>query len=363
VLLIVALALLAALAGGCRESTPEPPGPEITLPVAQGQPRSALLGFAAISSSAGGQAGYAASFATAAEWGDVVMIQRAPPWEEFREGGHISQATEELTRFEQSLISQYDLQVFFVIDPTDPTVERSRLIDVPQEDFARGFEDADLRGALSGYAAYIARNYRPAYLAIGAEIDMYADRNPPQFESFLPAYEEAYEVAKAASPETLVFPTFQLEDIEGNFGAAHPPRWDLLLAFSGKMDALAVTTYPFLTALSSARSLRPDYYSQLHNLFDGPVIVAGAGYTSVPIRGSAVPGTEEDQFIYLEQLRDAAEDTEFELVVWLSAFDPPVSAGGTEARFQGIGLLAADGTPKLAWDLWQEWARRPPTAR
>ncbi|MFQ5380426.1 MAG: hypothetical protein ACE5EF_02215, partial [Dehalococcoidia bacterium] len=230
-MLIVAVTIIAAFAAGCRDSGQASPGPAITLPAPEGDPRSALLGFAAISSPDAGQAGYAAAFATAAEWGDVVLIQRAPPWDEFREGGHISEATEQLTRFEQSLVDQYDLRVFFVIDPTDPAVERARLIDVPQEDFARGFEDADLRSALSGYAAYVARNYRPAYLAIGAEIDMYADRNPSQFESFLEAYEESYTVAKAANPATLVFPTFQLEDIEGNFGAAHPPRWDLLLAF------------------------------------------------------------------------------------------------------------------------------------
>ncbi|MFQ5382709.1 MAG: hypothetical protein ACE5EF_13970, partial [Dehalococcoidia bacterium] len=99
------------------------------------------------------------------------------------------------------------------------------------------------------------------------------------------------------------------------------------------------------------------------NAANDTVIIAGAGYTSVPVKGSTVPGTEEDQFIFLEQLRDAAETSRFELVIWLSAFDPPVSAQGTEAQFEGVGLRSADGTPKLAWDLWEEWVRRPPTAR
>lgn len=334
-------------------------GPDVTRPDRSGPPRSTLVGLGAIGAGSSTPE-YVGSFALAAEWADVIMIQRAPPWTEFMEGGHISQETEDLTKLELSLIEQYDLQVFFVIDPTDPAVERSRLVGVPnQEDFAAGLANADLNRALSGYAAYIARNYRPDYLAIGAEIDMYADRQSDQFESFIEAYNAAYAVAKAASPSSLVFPTFQLEDIEGNFGPAHPPRWDLLLAFTGTMDALALTTYPFVTSISSARNLREDYYLQLKELFDGPVIIAGAGYTSAVTAGSSVPGTEEDQLVYLERIRDDAELAGIELVVWLSPFDPPVAPTGVAADFHGIGLLSSDGFPKLSWAIWKEWASRP----
>jgi len=331
----------------------------VTREAPAGEPRRVTLGLGAVPAGQTTDA-YIASFAVAARHADVIMIQRAPPWSEFLPGGHVTKATEDLTRLETALVRQYQLRVFFVIDPTDPAVERSRLIDVPAGvDTADGLGNGDLRAALAGYAAYVARNYRPAYLAIGAEIDMYAERRPDQFEGFVGAYEEAYDVARAASPATLVFPTFQLEDLEGNFGAAHPPRWDLLNAFEGHLDALAVTTFPFLAKLPSARTLRPDYHSQLRQHFAGPIIIAAAGYTSVPVDGSSSPGTEEDQLGYVERLRDDAEKLGFELVTWLAATDPPVSPGGTGASFRGIGLRRADGSDKLAWAAWEEWSRRP----
>lgn len=348
---------LGALA--CRGDDAVPAGPPVTRAAPTGEPRRVTLALGAVPAGQTTDA-YIAAFATAARYADVILIQRAPPWSEFLPGGHVTKATEDLTRLEMALARQYQLRVFFVIDPTDPAVERSRLIDVPPGvDTADGLGNRDLRAALAGYAAYVARNYRPAYLAIGAEVDMYAERRPDQFEGFVGAYEAAYDVARAASPGTLVFPTFQLEDLEGNFGPAHPPRWDLLASFEGRIDALAVTTFPFLAKLPSARALRPDYYAQLRERFPGPIIIAAAGYTSVPVDGSSSPGTEEDQLGYVERLRDDSEKLGFELVTWLAAADPPVSPAGPSGSFRGIGLLRVDGSEKLAWAAWEAWSRRP----
>ena len=53
---------------------------------------------------------------------------------------------------------------------------------------------------------------------------MLYERNPAQFEAFVSLYQEAYDAAKHNNSRTKVFPTFQLEDLEGNFGAIHPPH-------------------------------------------------------------------------------------------------------------------------------------------
>jgi hypothetical protein len=349
------LALLSACAG--RESLP---GLEVTRPANQGEPRSLAIGFAAIPASRT-QDSYLEVFATTARYGDVVTIQRTPPWAEFMPGGQISQATEDTTRLETGLLERYGwLQSFYAIDPTDPAVQRSRVAQLPPEiDPAAGFAQVTLRDALVNYAAYIAKNYRPDYLAIGVEVNMLYERSRQQFDAFVEAYTAAYDVAKAANPGMLIFPTFQLEDLLGRLDQVHEPHWEVLDPFRGRMDALAITTFPFVANIQTARDIGPDYYSQLRRYFDGPIIIAQAGYASAPVDGRALIGTEEDQEAFLSRLLADAEEYGFALVSWIAPRDPAVAAVGFGSRLKDTGLRKADGSNKLAWTTWERWALRP----
>lgn len=329
-------------------------------PPSVGEPRTLRLGFGALPAERTGQS-YVQAFATAAQYADVVAIQRNPPWADFMPGGSVSDATADTTRLETALLRQYSgLKLFYAIDPTDSAVQRARLANLPGGvDQAAGFADERIRNAFVAYTAYVAKNYRPDYLAIGVEVNMLLDRNPRQFEAFLAVYREAYAVAKGASPRTKVFPTFQLEDIEGRLASVHPPRWSALDPFRGLMDVLAVSTYPFLTDFRDAEAIRQDYYAQLKTHFNGEILISETGYPSAPIDGVAAIGTEEDQQRYLDRLLGEAEQQGMSLVVWVAALDPSFAREGTAAVFRDAGLRQTNGANKLAWTTWEEWARRP----
>jgi hypothetical protein len=276
-------------------------------------------------------------------------------------GGHVSQATADNTRAETALLDQYSgLTRYYAIDPTDGVVQRSRIANLPASvDPQVGFKDPALREAFIAYTAYVVKNYKPDYLALGVEVNMLYERNRDQFDAFVSLYKEAYDQAKAANPHTKVFPTFQLEDLQGTFGTIHPPHWEVLDAFQGKMDALAISTYPFLAQIHSAGDIRPDYYSQLKAHFKGEIFIAETAYTSAPVDGQVVVGTEEDQQAYLVRLLSEAETNGFSMVVWYAALDPAYATSGTSAVFKDIGLRKSDGSNKLAWGTWEEWSRRP----
>jgi hypothetical protein len=329
-------------------------------PDPEGEPRSVRLGLGNIPTERTAEA-YVSALATAAQYADIVLVQRAPPWRDFMPGGQISDETANTTHTELALLGQYrGLSLFYGIDPTDGMVRRSRLANPPPEvDQQVGFLDTRLKNAFVAYAAYVAKNYRPDYLALGVEINMLYERSRTQFDAFVEAYREAYRVAKAASPQTLVFPTFQLEDLEGSLDTPHSPHWEVLDVFRGSMDALAVSTYPYLGGLRKAADIRPDYFAQLTELWDGPVLIAETGYTSAPVEGSPNVGTEEDQQAYLQRLLRDAEENNFEAVVWLAARDPAFASEGGSAVLRDIGLRKSDGSNKLAWTTWEEWARRP----
>lgn len=364
--LLIFVALFSAACGNEPEpepdatATPPPgPGPTVIEPEPEGDPRNPKIGFSSIPPERTSEA-YIQAFATAAQYGDAILIQRTPPWEEFMPGGTVSRETADSTRVERELVDQYGLTLFYAIDPTDGVVQRSRLANLPPDiDPQEGFTNEDVRAAFVAYAAYVARNYQPDYLALGVEINMTYERAPEQYEAFSTLYDEAYQVVKGNSPNTKVFPTWQLEDLEGSFGDVHPPRWELVNAFAGRMDVLAISTYPFLGDVRSATEVRADYYSQLPTHWEGEIIIAETAHPSAPVEGRVNVGTEGDQQAYLSRLLREANELDFGMVIWFAALDPAFAGTGATSVFKDIGLRRADGSNKLAWTLWEEWARRP----
>ncbi len=352
--------LLVLLFTACGGDSRKGPGPAIVRPASAGEPRHVQLGFKALPRELSSEA-YAGAFATAAQYGEVIAIQRTPPWQDFLPGGKISQATEDTTRFETGLLKQYGgLKSFYAIDPTDSSVRRARIANLPASiDPREGFDSKELREAFIAYTTYVAKNYRPDYLAIGVEINMLYERNPRQHDAFVDLYRDAYAQAKAASPKTKVFPTFQLEDLEGAYDDLHSAHWELLDLYRGAMDVLAISTYPFVTELGVAGDLRPDYFTGLKTHWDGEILIAETAYPSSPVEAEAVVGTEEDQAVYLNRLLDDAERSGISMVIWLAALDPAFATTGPSAVFRDTGLRKSDGANKLAWSTWEEWARRP----
>ena len=363
-LALVAALLGAACGGGSKTGEPTTrairQGPIVKRADPEGASRTLRLGFSTLPPQRTTDA-YIGTFATAAQYADVVLIQRTPPWEDFLPGATVSPATTDSTRLEAGLLDQYKtLKRYYAIDPTDGVVQRSRIANLPSSvDAQAGFVDPALRQAFVAYTAYVVKNYRPDYLALGVEVNMLYERSPKQFDAFVSLYNEAYAVAKGANPKTKVFPTFQLEDLEGNFGTIHPPHWEILDAFRGHMDALAISTYPFLTDIRGAADLRAEYYSQLKSHWDGEIFIAEAGYPSAPVDGHVNVGTEEDQQVFLARLLGDAEANGFSMVIWFAALDPSFATSGASNVFRDIGLRRSDGANKLAWGTWEEWARRP----
>jgi hypothetical protein len=90
----------------------------------------------------------------------------------------------------------------------------------------RPLDAANLQ-AYKDAAAAFARQYKPAYLGFGIEVNVLWERWPDDFEKFVNLFSETYDIVKAASPQTRVFTVFQLERMKGLQGGL----------FGGKNDA------------------------------------------------------------------------------------------------------------------------------
>jgi hypothetical protein len=230
-------------------------------------------------------------------------------------------------------------------------VERDKILENP---FSDKFSDEGIRRTCKNMVRRILKDFEPKYLCFGVEVSAYYHRNPTDFEHFVSLYNEVYSIVKDISPETVVFPTFHYEEFLGVLPwNPHEPDWELLQKF--KMDAFALTTYPYM--VYSAENIPRDYYIQISTYTNLPLVIAESGFAS-QCCGKTIKdlhGSEEAQVNFLLFLLDSIEDMDPLLWCYWSLCDyEPLPWGGTDKTdvFNSIGLQYADGTPKPAFHAW-----------
>ncbi len=354
------IGLLASLvfASACGATTPAAGGGGAPARETAGEPRAFRMGFSALPAILTDD-GYTAAFDLAAKHGEVLLIQRAPVWAEFIAGATPSARTRTQTITERDTAAARGLKLFVALDPFDPA-DRGRLAGLPPGREGRDLSDRELHNAFVAEAKYIAVNYRPAYLALGVEVNATYERNPTQYARFVAAYREAYSTAKAASPDTLIFPTFEYEQLLGviPWEAPHPPRWELVKDFADRSDLFGIATYPSF-AYAVARKVPPNYYRQAKAHTTLPVAFVSVGYASDMGRDGVNSSTPPEQRRFLQRLIGEADTTASPLVIWFAGRDAGYLATPPFDLFAAIGLRDKNDQPKEAWPVWEQAAKRP----
>ncbi len=300
---------------------------------------------------------------------DFVLAQPNVPWQAWKdETDRESQPLIDL-RNQAILAEQNGLEMVFVVDPLNG-LNRREFIGLPAG-WQASFANPDVRHAVKAFSLWIVRTFHPRYLGLASEINTYADAHPEDFANFVSLYEEIYRAIKAEAPETQVFVTFQWEDLNNLFPGDNEGRrpyevnWDQVEAFEPRLDLWVISSYPFI-AFPSGAAIPVDYYTPLLERTAKPLAVAEGGYTSTPV--GPFSGTPQDQVDYLKAI-DTQLGTRLRFWVYLllSDFDPEsyaaaMWAGGagqadmtTLGMFESVGLQEADGTPKPALAVWDEF--------
>jgi hypothetical protein len=351
----VPLALvLTLLLTGCGDTSLQPRATPTLVPATVEGSRSFAMGISSLPPELTEES-YARTFELAGNLGEVILIQRTPPWEELL-NGEISQQTVQTTQREKELAVEHGLDLFVAIDPTDSSQGRSEIAGLPGDLAEAGFANEDVRGAFLAYARYVAENYRPRYLALGVEINGYQHEHPQDFERFVTLYHEAYRAVKELSPETLVFTTFQFEELQGllPLDQPYPPQWFLIRRFAPELDLLALSSYPSLV-YASADEIPSGYFSQVEAYTNGPIAITGLGFASERAEGG---NNENAQGVFLQQTLQEAERLQMSLVIWFAGQDPTFTGEPPFDKLAHIGLRRRDGAEKPAALVWIATLRR-----
>ncbi len=297
--------------------------------------------------------------------GDVVLLQREIPWKDFKTSADGKSSQIDDIHNQYILAHQNNLDVIFIVDPLNG-LDRREFYNLPFG-WKASFGNPDVRSAMINFTLRIVREFKPAYLGLGSEINTYADTSPEDFKNYLTLYKEIYDKVKEESPGTNVFVTFQWEELNNLIPGFRPDgkpyeiNWDQVESFEPRLDIWAISSYPFI-AFPSGADIPENYYSPLLERTSKALAVAEGGFPSVPKEN--VPGSTQDQVDYLNAIHDQiGSRLDFWIYLILSDFNFDAFARemkksghskdtGTLNWFSRIGLMELDGSPKPSLETW-----------
>ena|GEM_PF-4439508 len=235
----------------------------------------------------------------------------------------------------------------------------------------QSFDNPRVQTALINYAKWIVDTFNPAFLAIGIEANIY-DINEINnnitdgggFQAFVRCYQAVYDAIKASHPTLPIFPTQQLEYMQGSLST-----WNNEMALYGtKIDRIGLSMYP------SSQNLLPSQLTQAYvtdllpfNTNNLPIVVTETGYGSEPFSGSFIaPGSPELQRDYLKWLIAAADAlpdaVKPDFIVWFFPTDAPLAATPAfpdAAYYLSMGLSDKNLNPRETQLVWDQQLTRP----
>lgn len=226
--------------------------------------------------------------------------------------------------------------------------------------------------AYAAYVNYLIGAFRPAFVNYGVESNE-VSWPPNRFAEYNDFLRQVYARLKAMHPGLPLFVSFMVTDDPLSL-----QRASQLLPYT---DHLALSAYPYVTALSTADGITDpsrfptDYFTRFLNLAPNkPWGFAETGYIaedlSVPTYGLDKKGTAAWQDAYLKLVLQLGTDRKAEYLVWFCHRD--YDAGNNRLRTLGLyqdvfalwedtGLTDEAGRTRAAYHRWLEWVKRERT--
>ena len=172
-------------------------------------------------------------------------------------------------------------------------------------------------------ATSFASEYKPQYIGFGVEMNIVKKNNPEAYDAFKDFYPEVYAAVKEASPDTLIFTVWQLEQMKGLdggiFGGVNDPdnaQWDLLDDFQS--DIAAFTLYPCLI-YGDPSEIPDDYLSEITEHTSLPIAFTEMGWFRHGFTGWE--STPEEQAAYIDRYFELSEPIDPVFTIWSFYYD------------------------------------------
>jgi hypothetical protein len=202
-------------------------------------------------------------------------------------------------------------------------------------DFARAPDGAVMRAAYIRYVEHMLEVFRPRYLNYAVEVNLFLEKCEGAAQGVVDVANAAYAAAKAADPDVLAFPSFQIDHLHGVADDSCPAGMTETACFDRnyaqitgfERDRFAISSYPFLQGQTLA-DLPADWFERAAARGGERALIAETGWLSTDLVAqngasctTVIEADEAAAAAYLERVLDDARRVPLEVVPWWSTRD------------------------------------------
>ncbi len=256
---------------------------------------------------------------------------------------------------------QHELPVTVTLDVTnglDRAAESSALVTM-----GRSITEPAVQRAYREYVVAFDSIVHPKYLALAMETNLVRGLAPPAVYSALVAMTNAAaQQVRAAGSTTPLMVSVQVDYAWGRLGGGGFAGIERDRTDFPFMQALGLSSYPYLGGFASPEEIPLDYYARLVASSPLPTMVVEGGWTSASVPGVTSSPALQARYIRRQaQLADAAHLVGV-FQISLTDFDVssfPVPPGSILPLFAGLGLLDVNYHHKPALAVWDSVRATP----
>src|SRR5881394_103423 len=294
---------------------------------------------------------------------DAAIMHVSPPWAAMLAGATPDSAV----RTVELPLAQYyrskGLDIVFTVDATDGL---NRAAEAPElVSLGRSITDTMIQRLYREWVYAIAVRIQPRYLGLAAETNLIRAAAPDSVYQAVVTMTNA--VAAQITPRLLtneLYVSVQVETAWGRLGQTHGPYVGIAqdLADFPFVEALGLSSYPYLGGFADPESIPLDYYSRVAQGTALPVLVVEGGWPSISVGSIASSPSEQARYVTRQEaLLDSANANG---VFQLTFFDLDLSTdsqppGSILPLFTHLGLADSAMRAKPALATWDDVRKRP----
>ena len=284
---------------------------------------------------------------------DAAILHQSVPWAALLAGIPADSAVRSNELGLANLFRAYGLLVVVMVDPTDG-LARDR--EAPELIAAgRSVTEPAIQALYRAYVRAVATLVRPDYLGLVAETNLIRAAAPDS------VYGALVTMANAAAAElgtlgvtSALFVSVQVEVAWGALGGGGTYQGIATdLVDFPFIEALGLSSYPYLGGFATPEDLPGDYYSRLATESSLPVLVVEGGWPSTSVDGVISTPAEQARFIARQvELLDAAGAKGVFQLTYADLHPSIFPPGSILPLFATLGLVDTALAPKPALAVW-----------
>ncbi|MGH7585396.1 MAG: hypothetical protein ACREMH_04035 [Gemmatimonadales bacterium] len=291
---------------------------------------------------------------------DAAIMHVSPRWDALLDGIPAADVVEALELPLAALYRARGMELVFVVDPTNGL---DRSADAP-ELVARGrsITEPAIQDLYREWAGEVAAQLPPDWLGLVAETNLIRAAAPaPVYQALVTMANAAAAEIDAAGIDTRLFVSVQVEVAWGRPAGPYAGIAQDLADFPF-VEALGLSSYPYLSGFSDPEDIPLEYYGRVGQGTSLPLLVVEGGWRSKPV--GAVALSPEMQRRYIERQAELLEEAGARAVFQRTFFDLDLAAipelpGSALSLFANLGLADVDMNPKPALEPWDDVFSRP----